>query len=50
MRALVKGLWEAETWSLRWNLFAGAFAILAVTIGVVARAVHAVIGALRRLG
>lgn len=36
MRALLKGLWEAETWSLRWILFAGAFAALAVTIGVVA--------------
>lgn len=36
MRALLKGLWEAETWSLRWNLLAGAFAVLAVTVGVVA--------------
>jgi len=36
VRALLKGLWEAETWSLRGVLFASALAILAVTIGVVA--------------
>lgn len=36
MRALLKGLWEAETWSLRGSLFAVAFAMLAVTIGYVA--------------
>jgi hypothetical protein len=36
MRALLKGLWQAETWSLRARLCAVAFAILAVTIGVVA--------------
>lgn len=36
MWALLKGLWEAETWSLRGTLFAVAFALLAVTIGVVA--------------
>lgn len=36
MRALLKGLWEAEAWSLRWNLFRVAFAILTVTIGYVA--------------
>lgn len=36
MRALLKGLWDAETWSLRGWLFAVAFAMLAVTIGYVA--------------
>ena len=36
MRALLKGLWEAETWSLGGWLRAVAFAIFAVTIGYVA--------------
>lgn len=36
MRALLKGLSEAETWSLRGILFGGAIAVLAVTIGYVA--------------
>jgi hypothetical protein len=33
---LLKGLWEAETWSLRGVLFRFALAILAVTIGYIA--------------
>ena len=36
VRALLKGLWEAETWTLRWILFGGAFTVFAVTIGYVA--------------
>lgn len=36
MWALLKGLWEAETWSLRGVLVGGAFAAFAVTIGYVA--------------
>ena len=36
MRALLKGLWEADTWTLRGWLRAVAFAISAVTIGYVA--------------
>lgn len=36
MPALLKGLWEAATWSLRGVLLRGAFAVLAVTIGYVA--------------
>lgn len=36
VRALLRGLWEAETWSLRGMLMAGAFASLAVTLGSVA--------------
>jgi hypothetical protein len=36
MRALLKGLWEADTWTLRGWLRAVAFAIFAVTIGYVA--------------
>lgn len=36
VRALLKGLLEAEPWSLRGTLFRVAFAILAVTIGYVA--------------
>ena len=32
----MKGLWEAETWSLRGTLFRGAFASLAGTVGFVA--------------
>ena len=36
VRALLKGLWEAETWSLRGVLVGGAFAAFAVTIGYVA--------------
>lgn len=36
MRALLKGLVEAESWSLRGTLFRVAFAIFAVTMGYVA--------------
>ena len=36
MPALLKGLWEAATWSLRGVLLRGAFAAFAVTIGYVA--------------
>ena len=36
MRALMKGLWEADTWTLRGWLRAVAFAMFAVTIGYVA--------------
>ena len=36
MRALLKGLWEADTWTLRGWLRAVALAIFAVTIGYVA--------------